>query len=135
MRAAVKADGGEYWEHVLLYTDNALVISKQGKHILRNEIGKYFELKEESIGPPDIYLGGKMRKVQLENGLYAWAFGSSQYVQAAVNNVETYLRGKHLVLPTRADTPLSSNYRPELDVSPELSDDDATQYQSLIGIL
>ncbi len=135
MRAAVKADGGEYWEHVLLYTDNALVISEQGEHILRNEIGKYFELKEESIGPPDIYLGGKMQKVQLKNGLYAWAFGSSHYVQAAVNNVETYLRGKHLVLPTRADTPLSSNYRPELDVSPELSDDDATQYQSLIGIL
>ena len=76
-----------------------------------------------------------MRKVQLENGLYAWAFGSSQYVQAAVNNVETYLRGKHLVLPTRADTPLLSNYRPDLDVSPELSEDDATQYQSLIGIL
>ena len=49
MRAAVKADGGEYWEHVLLYTDNALRISEQGEHNLRNEIGKYFELKEEWI--------------------------------------------------------------------------------------
>jgi len=38
-------------------------------------------------------------------------------------------------LPKRAKTPLSSNYRPELDVSPTLNAADSAHYQSLIGIL
>ena len=62
MRKATKDDGSEYWEFVLLYVDNLLVLSHYGEDVLRNEIGKYFKLKEDSIGPPDIYLGGKIRK-------------------------------------------------------------------------
>ena len=39
-------------------------------------------------------------------------------------------------MPSRAETPLTSNYRPEIDVSRELlSPTDAAYYQSLIGIL
>ena len=71
MREAAKSDGTHYWEYALLYTDDTLVISERGEHVLQDEIGKYFELKEESIGPPDLYLGGKMRKVVLENGIKA----------------------------------------------------------------
>ena len=59
--------------------------------ILRGEIGKYFELREASIGPPKMYLGTGKRKVKLDNGLDAWAASSSQYVQAAVRNVEEYV--------------------------------------------
>ena len=99
-----------YYEYVLLYVDDALVISHRAEHILRRELGKYFELKEESIGPPDIYLGGKMRQVTLENGVNAWTFGSSQYVQVAVHNVETYLEKSGRSLPAKADTPLKSEY-------------------------
>lgn len=135
MREAMKADGSEYWEFVLLYCDDTLAISDRGEHVIRNEIGRYFELKEESIGPPDIYLGGKLRKVQLANGVHAWAFGSSQYVQAAVQNVETYLRDRHLQLPPKALSPLPTGYRPEIDVTLALNTKDAAHYQSLIGIL
>jgi len=71
-----------------LYCDDVLVISDNGEATLRNEIGKYFELKEESIGPPSIYLGGKMGKVILNDVVEAWSFSSSQYVQTAVKNVE-----------------------------------------------
>ena len=52
MRPAEKSDGTLYYEYVLLYMDNALVISENVEEILRKEIGKYFELKEESIGCP-----------------------------------------------------------------------------------
>jgi hypothetical protein len=92
MQPALKGDGSEYWEYVLICTDDTLVISENGEKLLRTELGKYFELKEESIGPPDIYLGGKMRQITLENGVKAWTFSSSQYVQAAVSNVEVYLQ-------------------------------------------
>jgi hypothetical protein len=135
MRPAVKADGSEYWEYVLLYCDDALVISENGEKVLRNEIGKYFELKEESIGAPDIYLGGKMNKVTLDNGVEAWSFSSSQYVKAAVDNVESYLKERGEKLVNRAKSPFTSNYRPEIDVSKELDPVGASYYMSLIGVL
>ena len=83
--------------------------------------------------------GGHVRKVTLENGVKAWAFSSSQYAQAAVKNVESYLNkrdgGKAWSLPAKAETPLKSTYRPELDISAELNPTDASYYQSLIGVL
>jgi hypothetical protein len=123
MRPAKHSDGTDYYEYILLYTDDALVIGEHAEKILRTELGRYFELKESSIGPPKIYLGGHVRKVQLDNGVQCWAFGSSQYVQSAVANVEAYLEkqatGKWS-LSNKAETPMQTSYRPELDVSPEL---------------
>ena len=117
MRPAKKDDGSEYYECILLYTDAVLCISENGEHVLRNEIGKYFELKESSIGEPEFYLGGRLCKVTLENGVKAWAFGSSKYIQAVVSNVEKYLEKKGMKLPNKANTPTSTTYRPEIDVS------------------
>ena len=93
-------------------------------------------IKEESIGPPDHTLGVKVRKVELENGVNAWRFSPSQYVQTAVMNVEAYLDSqdsKHWKMPSKADTPLTTTYTPKLDVSRELNETDAAYYQSLIG--
>ena len=138
MRPTKRSDGADYYEYILLYTDDALVISENAERVLRLDLGSYFELKEESIGPPKLYLGSGIRKVQLENGIECWAASSSQYVQAAIKNVEEYLgkdQNPKMKLPTRAETPLQTSYRPELDASPELGPDEAAYYQSLIGIL
>ena len=89
-------------------------------------------MKQESIKPPDLYLRGRMRQGTLYNGLKAWAFGSSQYVQAAVNNIEEYLnkQGKK-PLPTKGhQNPLTYKYRPEIDISQDLEPQDASYYQS-----
>ena len=138
MRPVIKSDGAKCYDYVLLYVDDALVVSENAESVFRNELGRYFDLLEESVGPTDLYLGGKVRKVKLENGVNAWAFSSSQYVQTAVKNVGAYLDSqdsKHWKMPNKADTPLTTTYRPELDVSRELNVDDAAYYQSLIGIL
>ena len=42
MRDATKPDGVEYFEYVLLYVDDCLVISHKPEAILREEIGSYF---------------------------------------------------------------------------------------------
>ena len=63
----------DYYEFILLYTDNALVISDNTEQVLRKDIVRYFELKEKSIGPPKICLGGSTRQVELKNGVRAWA--------------------------------------------------------------
>jgi hypothetical protein len=91
MRPALKSDGTKYYEYILLYVDDTLAISEFPDQLLRKELGRYFELKEESLGPPQIYLGGRVCKVQLDNGVECWAFGLSQYVQAAIQNVEDYI--------------------------------------------
>ena len=138
MRPAIKSDGSTYYEYILLYVDDALVVSENAESILRNELRRYFHLKEESIGPPTVDLGGRVRKVQLENGVWAWSFSLSQYVQSAIKNVEEYVgksENSHLKIPSKAETPLRTSYRPELDVSPELTPRDSAYYQSLIGIL
>ena len=122
MRPAIKSDGNTYYEYILLYVDDTLMVSENAESILRNELGRYFHLKEESIGPPTVYLGGRVRKVQLENGVWAWSFSLSQYVQSAVKNVEEYIgksKNSHLKIPSKAETPLTTSYRPELDVSPD----------------
>ena len=59
IREAVKADGTQYWEYVLLYVDDCLVISDYGEKFLRNRIVKYFTIKETYIGPHKVYLGEK----------------------------------------------------------------------------
>ena len=46
MREAVTAEGAEYLEYILLYTDDVLVISDTGEETLRDGIGKYLQLKE-----------------------------------------------------------------------------------------
>lgn len=134
-------DGSPYYEYVLIYTDDILVISDNAEAILRNELGSgedAFELKEESIGKPNQYLGGKLSEVTLNNGNKAWQFSSAQYVKEAVKNVEAYLADTGRKLPRRALTPFSSAYRPEIDVSRELhevSEADAAYFHSLIGVL
>ena len=52
----------------------------------------------------------------------AWSFSSSQYVKAAVDNVEKYLREKknsnlNMRFPKPKDTPISNGYQPEIDES------------------
>ena len=136
MRKALKDDGTEYWEYVLLYVDDALCVSCNGKHVLEKEIGKYFYLKPDSIGTPKIYLGNKVSKVTLSNGVEAWSFSSSQYVQNAVSNVEKYLASKGQKLQAKpVKAPFTSGYRPECDTSTELDTAEAAYYQSLIGVL
>ena len=102
---------------------------------MKQEIGKYFELKPESIGVPSLCLGGRLCEVVLESGDKAWAFGSSQYVQAAGKNVEEYLEKIGKSLKPKAIDVLPKVYRPEIDISPELGPQDASCFQSLIGIL
>ena len=46
MRESVQKCGStKYYEYILLYTDDCLVISDRGENVLRMEIGKYFNLK------------------------------------------------------------------------------------------
>ena len=42
VRPANHSDGSEYYEYILLYTDDALVISERAETVLRKELGRLF---------------------------------------------------------------------------------------------
>ena len=68
----------------------------------------------------------------------------SWYVQEACQNVRAYFKQRNgddklqdctYHMPNKAPTPMSNEYHPKIDISPELNATDASYYQSLIGIL
>ena len=54
MCTATKKDGTLVYEYFLLYTDYCLVVFENTESIPKKEIGRYFELKPDSIGPLSI---------------------------------------------------------------------------------
>ena len=52
LRASSKSDGTDYYQYMLLYTDDILAIKEEPKHFVREELGKQFTIKEKSIGSP-----------------------------------------------------------------------------------
>ena len=77
MREAKHLNGGNYYEYVLLYTDDALVVSEQPKHVYWRQINI---------------------QVQLPNGVIAYALSISQYVQEAIKNIEKTIENSGLAL-------------------------------------
>ena len=130
------SDGFKYYAYVLLYVDDCLCIHHDAETQLE-QLDKYFPMKPGSIGDPDIYLGSKIRKVNLENGVEAWANSPSKYVQEAVRNTEIFLGEKFggQKLSKRATAPWPTNYAAELDTSKELDTELASYYQTQVGVL
>ena len=56
--------------YILLYVDGILAIHHNAMWFL-NAIDKYFTIKPKSKGDPDIYLGAKLQKVRMDNGIKA----------------------------------------------------------------
>ena len=108
---------------------------KEPETFVREELGKRFTLKKKSIGSSEQFLGNKVSLVTLENGVKCWSFSSSQYVQAAVKNVEDYRTRANLGPLLKAKSPWPSNYRPEADVTPELASTKVSYCEYLIGAL
>ena len=58
--------------------------------------------------------------------------GSVDYVKSVVKNLEERLKKQGMKLPARATTPMSSDYRPQLDEILELYENNITMFQELI---
>jgi hypothetical protein len=67
MRAAAKPDGFECYEYVLIFVDDILHLSHNPDDTMKT-LAKLYELKEDSVGVPEQYLGANVGKYQLEDG-------------------------------------------------------------------
>ncbi len=133
MRAAVKQDGEQYYEYILVYVDDILCISHEPL-IPMKEITSTLRFKKDKIAPPEMYLGAKLEKKPL-NGREVWTMTSVDYLKAAIDIVEAGAKERGMKLPSRIDTPMMTNYSPELDGTEYLEPDDITYYQEMIGML
>jgi hypothetical protein len=74
----------------LIYVDEILCVHHD-PDIPLVKLDEYFKMKEDSIQVPTFYLGAKLRKTVLPNGVVAWGMSSRKYVQSDVQNVQDYL--------------------------------------------
>ena len=55
-------------------------------------IGKFYLIKDGDIGPPKIYLGANIGKVQASTGKVVWEMSAEDYCVQAVNTMITMLQ-------------------------------------------
>ena len=58
----------------------------------------------------------------------AWGISASKYIQDAVNTTERKLEEYGMQLSVKANSPITKDYKPEIDVSNELDPDKSTLY-------
>ena len=138
MKPKIKPNSEKYWEYVLVYVDDILVMSHEPKVVMDYLASKY-TLKEGSVKEPEDYLGAEIRKWTIDGSddptKVRWAMSSDLYVKRAVTEVERELSEIDMQLVTTVSTPMSQGYRAELEVTPELDAKRANYYQGLIGVL
>ena len=130
MRPSILPNGEEYYEYILVYVDDLLIISHRGIEILELLTSKYqYRLKD--VGPPSRYLGAIVGRYD-KNGRKTWYMSAKDYLSKALPVVEEHYGSLNKY---KADTPLPPNYHPEDDRSPFLKDEEISLYQSFIGTL
>jgi hypothetical protein len=113
-------DRVKYWAYILIYVTDILCVH-HGPGTSLAQIDKYFKMKPGSIMDPTFYLVAKLKKDVVPNGVVAWGTSSSKYVQAAVQNVQEYLKNNgDRKLKKKASAPFEATYRTEIDESPVL---------------
>jgi hypothetical protein len=127
-------DGVKYWAYILIYVDDILcAYHDPGTSLV--QIDKYFKMKPGSIIEPTFYLGAKLKKTVMPNGVVAWGVRSSKYIQAAVKNVQEYLKKNgERRLKKKESAPFEATYMAEIDESLVLGPKMANYFQSQIGI-
>jgi hypothetical protein len=121
IQKAVRHDGYDYYEMLLIYVDNILSISHCAIETIK-EVISYYKAKEGSIKEPDCYLGADVAKLQLPDGQIVWSNSLRSYAKNAVDVVKHLLSedGEGNSLESRVKNPFPSGYMPELGVTDEL---------------
>jgi hypothetical protein len=87
LRPASKENGFQYYENLLVYVDNTLIISHQPLPILTC-IQKFYRLKE-SASEPKTYLGAFIKQWHIKgDGRKIWSMSSSHYIKEALSALE-----------------------------------------------
>ena len=132
-RPAVKADGEAYYEYLLCYVDDVLCVSHDPDFTMK-QVQEKFELKGNKWDDVEVYLGARITN-KVHEGTKLWTMSSHDYLKSAIKEVEEKLKTQGQELPKKVKCAMYQSYKPELDSTEELSSDEITYFQELIGIL
>ena len=85
-----------------------------------------------------MYLGMKIKCMQLHNVIWAWSMSPSVYIQEAVRMCENYVAehlSKGYKLPMWEENPFDIGNSPELHMFTVLGPDERSYYHSLLGVM
>jgi Reverse transcriptase (RNA-dependent DNA polymerase) len=139
LRRAIKPGGNEYYEYLLVYVDDILVVSHDPKAVM-DLLAQHYTLKAGSVRTPKEYLGSDISSFDVPKAgttpaTTCWSMSAETYIKRAVKEVKRSLSEIGQRLKTKSVTPMTADYRAELDTSPELDDDKTNYFQGLIGVL
>lgn len=138
MKEDIKIDGKRYYSYILIYTDDILIISERPNYYMDQLKQSYF-VKPDSIKPPDLYLGGEIKKTKSRTGSTCYAMGCRKYCQDAVKTIFDRMRKLDLKLnigKASPENPFSNlKYKPELDTTSLCSSIHHQFYQQIVGVL
>ena len=77
----MKQDGSTYYSYTVVYVDDILCIYENPGKIM-NKIASIYRMKEDSIGPPKIYIGANVKKCHFKKKM-AWTQNAGQHFQKA----------------------------------------------------
>ena len=104
IRPAIKPDGEEYYEYVLMYVDDILVIPIDPTETLKSMEGKTVKYNNGKIAPPEMYLVSRLNRKMI-NGNMCWTITSYEYVIDSVRKIKDAITQKPWKTPKTADTP------------------------------
>lgn len=87
MKPAKKEDGTPYYEYILTYVDDCLVISHEPTKITDTLKGPEHNYRLKNEGPPERYLGARIGCYTV-NGRDTWFMSADLYLKKAIEEVE-----------------------------------------------
>ena len=111
LRKAAKPDGSEYYELLLVYTDDILIVSHRPREVMM-QLDQNFLVKKDSIEKPKTYLGTQIGEYTFPEDPQTryWAMSSEKYMKDAVRQVKEWLVKRNQTLKSKAPSVLPSGY-------------------------
>jgi hypothetical protein len=134
LRENLKSCGSEYYEYILVYDDDVLVVSHDPQQVM-DDLSKHYTLKEGSVRPLKEYLGSDIAMFEMSDPdtripRKCWSMAANTYIKLVLTEVKRTLAKLDQRLKSKVVTSLADGYRPEIDATPELDAERTTYFQS-----
>jgi hypothetical protein len=132
-RPATNVTGNKYYEYILVYVDELLIVSESPQDIL-DKLADEHKYRLKDVGSPKRFLRANIGKRTIEGQEY-WYIAAEDSLNKALATVEERFGKLDMIFKHTVETPAPTNFHPEMDDSDFLDDNGTTLYQSYIGII
>ena len=117
MRKAIKPNGELYYEYILIYTDDILLLSFSPELIM-NKIKGHYLVKPSSIKLSTVYLGNGIGLYPSSDGKKRWYLSADTYDKNALDNLDRWAVEEDFIFKCYHKCPLPAKYQPGMDTIP-----------------